>query len=81
MAHHKSFHAFDDKEVTEIVDQVYSNVSRENIRNISEQQFREILEGILQKHLELTRRKIAYPNIFATTNNYVYQNNASKYCC
>ncbi|EJW76118.1 hypothetical protein WUBG_12974, partial [Wuchereria bancrofti] len=75
MAHHKSFYTLNDKEIVDITDQVYSNVSIESIRNISEQQFRNFLKGILQRHLELARRKIAYPNIFATTNNYVYQNN------
>uniref|UniRef100_A0A1I8EWN8 Uncharacterized protein n=1 Tax=Wuchereria bancrofti TaxID=6293 RepID=A0A1I8EWN8_WUCBA len=77
MAHHKSFYTLNDKEIVDITDQVYSNVSIESIRNISEQQFRNFLKGILQRHLELARRKIAYPNIFATTNNYVYQNNRS----
>ncbi|KAK6107393.1 putative integral membrane protein [Brugia pahangi] len=75
MSHHKSFYTLNNKEVVDITDQVYSNVSIESIRNISEQQFRNFLKGILQRHLELARRKIAYPNIFATTNNYVYQNN------
>ncbi|VBB32939.1 unnamed protein product [Acanthocheilonema viteae] len=77
MTGHKSLYTLNDNEIIKIADQVYFNDSKESIQNISEQQFREIFEGILWRHLELAQRKIAYPNIFATTNNYVYQNNAS----
>ncbi|VDK73772.1 unnamed protein product [Onchocerca ochengi] len=51
-------------------DKVNLNASREDIRNISKHQFREILEGMLQKHLELARKRIAYSNIFANNNSY-----------
>ncbi|MCP9259811.1 hypothetical protein DINM_003009 [Dirofilaria immitis] len=55
-------------------DKLYTNTSSEHNRNISKHQFREILEGMLQKHLELTRKRIVYSNIFAN-NNYSYANN------
>lgn len=79
MANHKSLYKslLNDKEIIEVADQLYFNISKESIQNISGQQFREILEGLL--HLELARRKIAYPNILATTKNYVYQSDTSKH--
>uniref|UniRef100_A0A915PZ07 Uncharacterized protein n=1 Tax=Setaria digitata TaxID=48799 RepID=A0A915PZ07_9BILA len=59
----------------EFIDQAYINGSQGNIRNISEKQFREILERILHKHLELARKKIAYANNSA--NSFIYQNKTS----
>ncbi|CAG9537336.1 unnamed protein product [Cercopithifilaria johnstoni] len=76
MADRKPFYALNDKEITKVDDQFYFNITKEGIQNISEQQFREIFKEILQRHLKLAQRKITYPNIFGTTNNYVYRHNA-----
>lgn len=75
MNDNKSSHTLNDKE---FVDQLYFNVTRENVQNISEQQFQIILQEVLRKHLELSRQKIANANFFTTTGNYICQNNACK---
>ncbi|VDN08262.1 unnamed protein product [Thelazia callipaeda] len=52
--------------------EVYANNPQGNVRNVPEQRFRDILERIIQKHLELAQKKITYP--YAIDTNYKKSN-------